>query len=293
MNMNARTMDSSPLTLIAPSGGVVAGQFYQVGEIRGFVIEKAAEGEPFALETCCRNKDAPKVTSTSWSKGDPLMYDTNAAGFTDVATAYTGPMVAKACADAAALDATCDLVLLEDALSSVTGDITQVTAGTGLTGGGTSGVVTVALSTGSITLLGKADAAVPAADLLSLALGKGGALVGLRMPEDVPESFAAVENLDEFVEALFEQFGQGVSNDKDVTVVIALGASSGSSAADPDLVTAANPSLSAPVPVSGNDQVIASVSIAADGAVTITTAAVETAEATFTVNVKYQDLPEA
>ncbi len=291
--MNARTMDSSPLTLIAPFGGVVAGQFYQVGEIRGFVIEKAAEGEPFALETCCRNKDAPKVPGTNWSEGAGLMFDTNAAGFTDVATAYTGPMVAKACAAAATADTTCDLVLLEDALSSVTGDITQVTAGTGLTGGGTSGVVTVALSTGSITSLGKADAAVPAADLLSLALGKGGALVGLRMPEGAPESFAAVENLDEFVEALFEQFGQDSSHEKDVTVVVALGASTGSSAADPDLVTAANPVLSAPIPVSGNDQPIASVGIATNGAITITTAAVETARSTFTVRVRYQDLPEA
>ena len=64
------------------------------------------------------------------------------------------------------------------------------------------------------------------------------------------------------------------------TLTIAAASSSGSTAADPAWVGA---TVIGCVPVSGNDKVVASVSVAADGAVTVTTAGNETAEATFRV----------
>jgi predicted RecA/RadA family phage recombinase len=64
-------------------------------------------------------------------------------------------------------------------------------------------------------------------------------------------------------------------------VTIALGAASGSTAADPDWVGA---TLLGCVPKSGNDQIIQSVAVAGDGAVTVTLDAVSTAEAKFTVS---------
>lgn len=64
------------------------------------------------------------------------------------------------------------------------------------------------------------------------------------------------------------------------TITVALGASSGSTDADPDWVGA---TIQSYVPVSGNDQPVASIAVAGDGAVTLTTAAVETAEAVFRV----------
>lgn len=64
------------------------------------------------------------------------------------------------------------------------------------------------------------------------------------------------------------------------TVVVALGAATGSSAADPKWVGA---EIKAVSPISGNDQVITGASVAGDGAVTVTVAGNETAEATFEV----------
>lgn len=64
------------------------------------------------------------------------------------------------------------------------------------------------------------------------------------------------------------------------TITVALGASSGVTAADPDWVGATIYSF---VPTSANDQPVASITVAGDGAVTLTTSAVETAEATFQV----------
>lgn len=64
------------------------------------------------------------------------------------------------------------------------------------------------------------------------------------------------------------------------TITVALGADSGVTDADPDWVGVTIHSV---VPVSGNDQAIESIAVAGDGVVTLTTAAVETAEAVFRV----------
>lgn len=63
-------------------------------------------------------------------------------------------------------------------------------------------------------------------------------------------------------------------------ITVGLGANSGTSAANPDWIGA---TIHSYVPVSGNDQPVASIAVAGDGAVTVTTSAVETAEAVFRV----------
>jgi len=69
-----------------------------------------------------------------------------------------------------------------------------------------------------------------------------------------------------------------------VIVTIALGAATGSSGADADLVGGSILSCS---PIAGNDQIPVSCVLNGDGSVTVTVAAVETAEATFSVLVEY------
>jgi len=64
------------------------------------------------------------------------------------------------------------------------------------------------------------------------------------------------------------------------TVTIAAASNSGSTAPDPAWVGA---TVIGCVPVSGNDQIVASVSVGADGSVAVTTAGNETANATFQV----------
>jgi hypothetical protein len=63
-------------------------------------------------------------------------------------------------------------------------------------------------------------------------------------------------------------------------ITVGLGANSGTSAANPDWIGA---TIHSYVPVSGNNQPVASIAVAGDGAVTVTTSAVETAEAVFRV----------
>ena len=121
------------------------------------------------------------------------------------------------------------------AVYGVPGDIQGVTAGTGLTGGGTSGAVTVALSPGSIASLALADAALPAAKIESK------------------------------------------------TITVALGQTTGASAADADWVGA---TVIGVVEVSGSDKVRESCAVDGTGAVLLTLAAATTAEATYRVTAR-------
>lgn len=119
-----------------------------------------------------------------------------------------------------------------------------------------------------------ADAAVPSADLASVLNGEGAALVGV---EDVGTYFTGST-----VEAVLAEIGTffDAKLNASKNVVIALGATSGASAADPAWVGA---DLVSCTPISGNDQTIVSVVIGGDGAVTVTVGGNETAEATFRV----------
>ena len=256
--------DGDSLRFVAPMGGVLKGTPVLIGDLLVIPNSGALQDEIFIGDVEGVHKGpairkaagfAPVAGAECWFKtGDGLFYGAGA----------TGRVLCGAFAEGAGADAgPCSILLAGMPVNVLDVNVDQTAR----------------------------DAI---ADLQSLALGKGGALVALRMPEGVPVPFAGVENLDQFVEALFSQFGHDdTEHEKSVPIIIALGASSGSSAADPDLVTAANPSLSAPIPQSGNDQAIASVAIASNGAITITTAAVETAEAVFQVNVRYRDVPSA
>ena len=227
------------------------------------------------------------LASTANAKGASLV------GVEDVATQYTATTVegcltealdaaqaAQATANAAAPSA--DLASVVNgkgaSLVGVEDAATQYTATT------VEGCLTEALDAAQAAQA-TANAAAPSADLASVVNGKGASLVGV---EDAATQYTATTVEGCLTEALdAAQAAQATANAavpaaklqfKNVT--IALGASTGSSAADPTWVGATLYSCSA---VSGNDKPQASMSVAGDGAVTVTTAGNETAEAVFRV----------
>ncbi len=111
--MNYRFQDDDVITIPAPTGGVVAGQFLRIGSLSGFVLDAAAEGDPIGLARRGRVLDAPKG-SVAIDAGDPLFYDETAHDFTNVEQGEASP-VAVAVTDAAQEAATVDLVLVPSA----------------------------------------------------------------------------------------------------------------------------------------------------------------------------------
>lgn len=63
------------ITLTAPSGGVVGGNFYKVGSIFGVAAFSAAQGEQFELKVG-DVYDLPKTSAEAWSPGD-VVYSTS------------------------------------------------------------------------------------------------------------------------------------------------------------------------------------------------------------------------
>lgn len=108
--MNYRFQDDDVVTIPAPSGGVVSGQFVVIGALHGFALDSAPEGSPFALVREGRVLDAPKG-NVAVTAGDPLYYDATNHCFTNVPPPDSDP-VAVAVSDAAQAAATVDLVLV-------------------------------------------------------------------------------------------------------------------------------------------------------------------------------------
>ena len=204
----------------------------------------------------------------------------------------------------------------------VPGDIQGVTAGTGLTGGGTSGTVTLAVDTtlhptmpavggaGNLVQTAAADRAlsdsgIAVANVPTMAaVGVAGNLLQTAADDRaISDSGIAVANVPTMVNAAGGADRLIVSDGADKTlrdswipmadilqksrfefveVTIASGAASGSSAADERLVDGA---IFSYFPKSGNNQPVASVVLNGDGSVTVTASAAETADAKFEVAV--------
>lgn len=307
--MNREQRDPNVIEFVAPEGGVVAGKMYAVGS--GLVVvamggvEDIAEGDS-ASGILHIHAPLDAATGETWERGDDLFYEPTESVLTKTNTGALS-RVAKATEDKGTDDAT-GWALFDGTNAGVAnqGDITGVTAGTGLTGGGTTGTVTVALSAGSIASLGLADSSVqPGAVLTDGTLpvaNADGELVDSALTDTAATTLTDGSNADalhthaaesisythEEIEATdvagaLDEVIDEVERLDDVTVVIALGAATGSSAADPDMIGA---EVMAIVPVSGNDAIVSGHSVGVDGAITITTATNETAEATFSVKVK-------
>lgn len=80
------------LTLTAPSGGVVSGNFYKIGSVFGVAAQSAAEGERFDLETG-EVYELPKTSAEAWAEGEAIyataggIMTTTASGNTKVGIA--------------------------------------------------------------------------------------------------------------------------------------------------------------------------------------------------------------
>jgi len=117
--------------------------------------------------------------------------------------------------------------------------------------------------------------AVSAADLASTSNGKGASMVGVEDPTGEIDATTVEGALVEIASNAIYVSDIGVK-----TLTIAAASNSGFTDPDPAWVGA---TVIGVVPVSGNDQIVASVAVGADGAVTVTTAGNETADATFRV----------
>lgn len=75
------------LTLTAPSGGVIGGNFYKIGSFFGVAAQSAAEGVQFDLETG-EVYDLPKTAAEAWAEGD-VIYATSGGIMTTVSSGNT------------------------------------------------------------------------------------------------------------------------------------------------------------------------------------------------------------
>lgn len=73
--MNNFQQVGDTLSLTAPSGGVVSGGFYQIGQLLVCAVHDAAQGETFQGKTTGVYSGAPKTTGQSWSEGSLLYWD--------------------------------------------------------------------------------------------------------------------------------------------------------------------------------------------------------------------------
>lgn len=96
------------LGVVAPTGGVTAGQAIKVGSLVGVVHGSAAEGET-AVVSLKGVYTLPKATGAAWVQGDTLYWDDTAKKFTKTSTSNT--FAGYAAADAASGDATGNVLL--------------------------------------------------------------------------------------------------------------------------------------------------------------------------------------
>jgi predicted RecA/RadA family phage recombinase len=108
------------IDIVAPQGGLTAGQYYRIGGLAGVVASTAAEGETTVLHLT-GVYTLPKKTGTAWSVGDVLYWDASNAEFTKTGGANSPAGVAAAAA--ASGDATGAVRLDPGPLRMVVGEI--------------------------------------------------------------------------------------------------------------------------------------------------------------------------
>lgn len=102
--------DGEILTLTAPTGGVVSGTFYKIGQLIVCAQVSAAQTEQFTAARVGTFSGVPKATGAAWAEGDILWWNDTNKNFTKTST---GAVLCAAALDAAASgDATGNIVLL-------------------------------------------------------------------------------------------------------------------------------------------------------------------------------------
>lgn len=259
-----RITNPGQVLITAPVGGLAAGDAYYDGARFGVCPNDIAAGEEgyMVTEGCFELPFAGGTTPAKnarafWDPTEKKVYGAWATGRATCGTFYQA---------AATDDATCQIMLdggLVD--DGENGDITGVTAGTGLSGGGTTGAVTLGVNFGTAEGTVAEGDHSHGADEIDYT---NDALLGVTETEGALDAIVDVLRVEPQVKQ----------------VVVAPGATSGTSVGDTSL---AGGRVTGIVPVSGNDQPVASVAIdGTTGVITLTLAAASTAEATFDVWVK-------
>lgn len=84
------------LDFVAPSGGVIAGNFYKINDAIVFAGATAAEGEIFAGYIEGTYSDCDAATSQSWGQGAKVYWDDSAKKFTTTASTNAKAGIAAA-----------------------------------------------------------------------------------------------------------------------------------------------------------------------------------------------------
>ena len=278
MSTSAILTEPKQVLITGPSGGLVAGDAYFDGCRFGVCENDIAEGATGYMVVAADVRELAfaggatpaKNAKAYWDPTGKKIYAAGASG-----RVLCGSFYAAAATD----DATCQIMLDGGVVDEYEkGDITGVTAGTGLTGGGSTGAITVSADFG--TASGKicqgndarlSDARTPIAHVSTHEAGQADELnldamdyTNALLP-GVSDPKAAI---DEIVECVHKVW----LNEK--TLTIANLASSGSTDADADLIGGRVISVA---PVSGLENCVAGTDIGVDGAITVTLAAAQAA----------------
>lgn len=264
-----------------------AGDFVSNGAKHGFAVTDGLQGQSIAIKTEGRFT-VPKKTEAQ-AVGDLLCYHASNGNWQKDETA-DGMYRAYVNVAAGSGDATVEVALIQARLVGEQGDITGVSAGTGLTGGGTAGAVSLAVDFGTTT--GKvcqgddsrlsddrdpnahADShktagtdALAAADIGAAAAVHGHAATEIAYANVLLPGVAEVgDALDDILDLMI-----GLDLVK-VPITIANGQSAGSSAADPTLVGG---TLISAVGSTGCEFGIMTAILNVDGSVTVTLTAAQ------------------
>lgn len=271
--------DDEKVVRPAPVGGVTSGTPVVIGS--EFLVPETTAAATADVSFIKRGRVTLPSESTDtftaglkvyWNPTSGKVEDTDSASNYEIGTAKGAAVsdVVEVCLNGVALASlTGDLVNKIDKVTGQTNKVASFTASGSLE---SSGIPKVGAATaGQVAIsIGDGTAVWGTQDAGRVAVEDSGTLY---TATDVEAALAEVKTL---ADAAIPRLKIEI---KEITIL--LGAATGSSAADPDWVGAIP--LGA-YPKSGNDQPIASVSIAGDGAVTVTTAANETAEAVITVS---------
>jgi predicted RecA/RadA family phage recombinase len=253
------------LPIPAPVGGATSGAPFPWGPLVVVPEADAAAGVDVSCCLLCVGT-FPKVSAQAWTAGDVLYWDTVSEAFTNVAGVYKS--VGIAFADAANPSSTGDVVagMGSEADSEVNTLIADLASTANAKGASLVSIEDVGgffTATDVEAVLQEAGAVATTA-LTMVGVGGVGTLVMTAAADRAGSDSALIAD--------------DVVAGKPVTVIIASGAASGSSAADAALIGGA---VLTCVPVSGSDKATLMAELQGDGSVTVRCGGNQSAEATY------------